>query len=242
MKLLTKILFTQLFILFIYTMHLPSHTMEDVPPDTSNGKHSSTFSVVEIESEDFDNGKQFKNCPNVRYAVNFGGESFTSEKLANLKIMAPYICSLSLFEANLDNNVLNLLPVFPLVTNLDISNNYFDDNGLIYLPLKFPNLLALTISNNKISPKAGSALLQLAKLRYLDAGGTFLGSKGVATISQSMNLEYLNLRACGLDNEVFPFLSSMRTLKTLVLSNNNFNPHEKEKFLGEKKSDLEVTF
>jgi Leucine-rich repeat (LRR) protein len=248
--LFNKITFYNILILFAITTSAYSsemdHTLECgscpyFPSMTSNGHTSSTLSLVEIDCTDLDNGKQLTVRPNQFYSLNLGGEALGKQNRTKLEGIAAFVFKLSLFEANLDNDILNLFPQFIHVAILDISNNYFDDQGMIHLH-KFPNLVALTISNNKITHKAGSSLLQLSKLRSLDAGCTFLGDEGVKLISQLRGLEYLNIRACGLSEKVFLCLNSMPSLRKVVLSNNEFSSHTKDIFLRSLRSELQVIF
>ncbi len=197
--------------------------------------------LIEIESEDLDDERKLELKPNAFYSINLGGVSIENEKILRIKDIGSYIYKLSLFEANLDNELMKTLPLFLNLKILDISNNYFDDTGMQYL-IKFPNLMELNIVYNKITHLGLQPLLSLPRLRVLDAGCTYIGNDGIKIISQSESITSLNVRACGIDDKALPYLKSMSFLKKVVLSNNKFSCKAKEQLIESKRPDLEIEF
>ena len=110
----------------------------------------------------------------------------------------------SLIELNLNNNQISTLESY------HFSNLY--------------QLQTLDLSNNQINEIDNKILGNLAKLRVLKLNGNNIHSLKENAISKELvNLHFLNLSHCGLNNLNVEFLNKMPNLKTLDLSRNTIS-------------------
>jgi hypothetical protein len=83
-----------------------------------------------------------------------------------------------------------------------------------------PNIIGLDVSHNKLTAESIRRICTaLPQIKALDVSGTTLDTASLSAISK-MNLEFLNVSACHLDEKAAIIFADMNSLKALNISNN----------------------
>jgi len=180
---------------------------------------------VEMSFEDLDIMRDMQvlegiRLQNVFYSLDIGGKEINFEEFQALKPISAFVYSLNLYETVLDNECMTFMPFFTNLRKLDISHNYFNDEGLKHLS-SLKNLISLRLAYNKVTADGIRSLSSLLQLEELDAGCTYLGNEGIKLISEIKSLKNVNVRACGFGDEALPYLTSMENLETVDISANS---------------------
>ncbi|KAG2252940.1 hypothetical protein Bca52824_083076 [Brassica carinata] len=142
-------------------------------------------------------------------------------RLRNLEI-------LDLSSNRFSNSIFPFINSATSLKTLFLGHNNFDD----HLPVKelkdLINLEKLDLSRNEFGGALPvQELSSLRKLKSLNLSyNSFyapMGSQGYKSLGRLRNLEILDLQINNLDDNIFPFLSAARSLKTLFLRLNNLD-------------------
>lgn len=205
----------------------PEHTFDEIEIDRTN----STTTHESLE--------QLKVTP---FKLDLLQKEYDPKDFKELVPYASTFYGLNVSETSLENlDLLNLQP-FVHLRYLDVSENRFDDDGLITISY-LRELIELRITYNKITQNGAKHLKMLEKLQILDASCTYLGNSGIQALSDCKSVVCLNVEACGFDDSALGYFHAMPALKSLnISSNKGLTLPGIQKFLLEKKDDLIVTY
>jgi hypothetical protein len=164
-----------------------------------------------------------------RYHTYDEYHSLTPPTPDELKELLPY--AYNIYALDLSENRFNsedLKPIWKLVElrELNLRANDIDDEGLKDLAVSLKNLQKLFIVydsyvtsggiKNLLSLKRTLTFLNLSTCRYI-------GNKGIEYLSGFESLTDLNVASCGFDDQALPFITKIKTLKTIDISNNKIS-------------------
>ncbi|MBW8308708.1 MAG: hypothetical protein K0M45_03565 [Candidatus Paracaedibacteraceae bacterium] len=211
------------------------HNLHDIPEIISklNGI------VIEFYTEKEMAG-QPQLATNITYELDLAEQNLTITDIMALQPHTQTIIGLDLSDNLLDNNFLEHLLIFPHLRKLNLSNNRFDEEGLEFIG-KIRHLSHLNLYFNKVTP-AGLQKLKGLDLTTLNVSCIFLGNEGVRLIQDLFpSLEFLEMRACQLDEEALPYLLEMPHLEEVDISSNNIDSEALSEFIVKaKEKGLEV--
>ena len=219
--------------------------MEDL--DLTEDNSFNKFHRLQAEANFYEQDKAVFNLSNIdiskeiNYLLNplysidhFAGKEITNASFEQLRVLSSMIYELDLRGSWLENRHLANLCQFNFdnLRKLYISENNFDDDGLIYLS-NFKKLTELQIVYNKITKKGVVHIFPIKTLEVLDIGCTYIGDKGIEIISKMKNIRKLDIRACNATDITFNSLLNMTKLEWVNISSNNFSKEKLNEFIIE---------
>lgn len=141
-----------------------------------------------------------------------------------------------------DSNFFNKLNRLIDIESIELRNSNLSHYDLSSL-FKITTLKELNLRNNVITAEKFNCEMNLPILKTLDFSGTKLSKEMVSMLKKFGKLEKINLDNCGIESASLKDLSEIQSLKTLRLRMNpKIDEESKEKFLKDKKHDIEVLF
>lgn len=165
----------------------------------------------------------------------------TEKDLKSLTLLAGNIYRLNIAKAQLKNSALDGIPQLTELRELDLSENYFDNEAFPYVA-KLQKLESLKMAYNLKIDAGGLANLGELKLRKLELSScTSICDSGAQVIGKFGTVEHLDLEGCGLGDTALPPLLQMKALRHVNVSSNKFSQEALTDFMSAAKAKgLEV--
>jgi len=127
------------------------------------------------------------------------------------------------------NNLVN-------IRKLDLTDyNKIDDISSL---TSLRNLVELSLSNTKVSDSSMSTICNSMKsLKHLQLGRTLVSNVGVSLL-QDLSLKSLSLKSTQIDDQALMYLSNIKSLQTLDLSNNTLITDLNMEYLSKSLNNL----